>query len=81
MTSANAHLTEADRERMIMEHMPQVRLIARRIHDRVPGNISLEDLDLDRNCRIDLRHRPVRPDPRREVEDLRRIQDPWRNPR
>jgi RNA polymerase sigma factor for flagellar operon FliA len=44
MTSANAHLTETDRERIIMEHMPQVRLIARRIHDRVPGNISLEDL-------------------------------------
>src|SRR3712207_5486783 len=29
---------------MIMEHLPQVRLIARRIHDRIPGNISLDDL-------------------------------------
>lgn len=37
-------LTTADRETLIMEHMPQVRLIARRIHDRLPGNISLDDL-------------------------------------
>jgi RNA polymerase sigma factor for flagellar operon FliA len=33
-----------DREQAIMEHLPQVRLIARRIHDRLPGNVSLEDL-------------------------------------
>ncbi|HTX34655.1 MAG TPA: FliA/WhiG family RNA polymerase sigma factor [Bryobacteraceae bacterium] len=37
--------TEAEeRERLILEHLPQVRLIARRIHDRLPGNVSLEDL-------------------------------------
>ncbi len=34
----------AERERLIMEHLPQVRLIARRIHDRLPGSVSLEDL-------------------------------------
>jgi len=33
-----------DRERRILEHLPQVRLIARRIHDRLPDSVSLEDL-------------------------------------
>jgi RNA polymerase sigma factor for flagellar operon FliA len=33
-----------DREVLIMEHLPQVRLIARRIHERLPGHVSLEDL-------------------------------------
>jgi RNA polymerase sigma factor for flagellar operon FliA len=32
------------RERLILEHMPQVRLIARRIQDRLPQHIGLEDL-------------------------------------
>lgn len=32
------------RERLIMEHLPQVKLIARRIHERLPENVSLEDL-------------------------------------
>jgi RNA polymerase sigma factor FliA len=39
-----APAADADRERLILEHMPQVRLIARRIHDRLPGSISLDDL-------------------------------------
>jgi RNA polymerase sigma factor for flagellar operon FliA len=34
----------AERERLILEHLPQVRLIARRIHDRLPESVSLEDL-------------------------------------
>jgi RNA polymerase sigma factor FliA len=34
----------ADRERLILEHLPQVRLIARRIHDRLPGSVNLDDL-------------------------------------
>ena len=33
-----------DRERLILEHLPQVRLIARRIHERLPESVSLEDL-------------------------------------
>lgn len=33
-----------ERERVILEHLPQVRLIARRIHERLPENVSLEDL-------------------------------------
>src|ERR1700727_2998498 len=35
---------EDKRERLILEHLPQVRLIARRIQERLPENISLEDL-------------------------------------
>jgi RNA polymerase sigma factor for flagellar operon FliA len=34
----------AERERLILDHLPQVRLIARRIHDRLPESVSLEDL-------------------------------------
>ena len=34
----------ADRERLIIEHLPQVRLIARRIHERLPDSVSLDDL-------------------------------------
>ena len=33
-----------ERERLILEHLPQVRLIARRIHERLPDNVSLDDL-------------------------------------
>jgi RNA polymerase sigma factor for flagellar operon FliA len=33
-----------DRERLILEHLPQVRLIARRIHERLPDSVSLDDL-------------------------------------
>ena len=32
------------RERLILDHLRQVQLIARRIHDRLPGNVSLDDL-------------------------------------
>jgi RNA polymerase sigma factor for flagellar operon FliA len=35
---------EDERERLILEHLPQVRLIARRIQERLPENIVLEDL-------------------------------------
>ncbi|MEP7355486.1 MAG: hypothetical protein ABI824_19830, partial [Acidobacteriota bacterium] len=34
----------ADRDQLILEHLPQVRLIARRIHDRLPESVSLDDL-------------------------------------
>jgi len=33
-----------ERERLILEHLPQVRMIARRIHGRLPVNVSLDDL-------------------------------------
>lgn len=35
---------EAEREQLILEHLPQVRLIARRIHERLPESVSLDDL-------------------------------------
>jgi RNA polymerase sigma factor FliA len=37
-------VAEHERERLILEHLPQVRLIARRIQERLPENISLDDL-------------------------------------
>jgi RNA polymerase sigma factor FliA len=37
-------LSAEERERLILEHLPQVRLIARRIHERVPESVSLDDL-------------------------------------
>jgi len=36
--------TPSEREKMILEHLPQVRLIARRIHERLPESVALEDL-------------------------------------
>ena len=36
--------SENEREQLILQHLPQVRLIARRIQERLPENISLEDL-------------------------------------
>jgi RNA polymerase sigma factor for flagellar operon FliA len=33
-----------ERERLILDHLPQVRLIARRIHERLPESVNLEDL-------------------------------------
>lgn len=38
------HDAVAERECLILEHLSQVRLIAWRIHDRMPEKISLEDL-------------------------------------
>lgn len=32
------------RERLVLEHLPQVRIIAGRIHDRLPEHVSLDDL-------------------------------------
>jgi len=36
--------TEDDRERLLMEQLPQVRYIARRIHERLPRHVPFEDL-------------------------------------
>jgi RNA polymerase sigma factor for flagellar operon FliA len=33
-----------ERERLLLEHLPQVRHIARRIHDRLPAQVPLDDL-------------------------------------
>jgi len=37
-------VSAAEREQLILEHLPQVRLIARRIHDRLPESVGLDDL-------------------------------------
>ncbi len=37
-------MSDSERERLILEHLPQVRLIARRIQERLPESVSLEDL-------------------------------------
>src|SRR5213080_3225827 len=37
-------MAEDERERLILEHLPQVRLIARRIQERLPESVSLDDL-------------------------------------
>ncbi|MDP9170636.1 MAG: FliA/WhiG family RNA polymerase sigma factor [Acidobacteriota bacterium] len=37
-------LSDQERERLIIEHIPQVRLIARKLHERLPDTIMLEDL-------------------------------------
>jgi RNA polymerase sigma factor for flagellar operon FliA len=39
-----AAISSEEREQLILQHMPQVRLIARRIHDRLPETVCLEDL-------------------------------------
>ncbi|MGI9070203.1 MAG: FliA/WhiG family RNA polymerase sigma factor [Bryobacteraceae bacterium] len=41
---ATPDLTAEIREQLILEHLPQVKLIARRIHERLPGSVSLDDL-------------------------------------
>ena len=37
-------ISSEEREQLILDHLPQVRLIARRIQERLPKNICLEDL-------------------------------------
>jgi RNA polymerase sigma factor for flagellar operon FliA len=33
-----------EREQLILEHLPQVRLVARKIHERLPDSVCLDDL-------------------------------------
>jgi len=45
LTSAeSAENAEADRDRLLLEHLPAVRYIARRIHERLPQHVELDDL-------------------------------------
>ncbi len=39
-----ATVSEEERERLILEHLPQVRLVARKIHERLPDSICFDDL-------------------------------------
>jgi RNA polymerase sigma factor for flagellar operon FliA len=37
-------LTAADRDRLLLEHLSTVRFVARRIHERLPQHVEMEDL-------------------------------------
>ncbi|MFZ0964655.1 MAG: FliA/WhiG family RNA polymerase sigma factor [Terriglobia bacterium] len=39
-----SHMEAGDEERLLLEQLPQVRYIARRIHDRLPSHIPYDDL-------------------------------------
>lgn len=39
-----SHLDQEERDQLLMENLPQVHYIARRIHDRLPPHVPLEDL-------------------------------------
>src|ERR1035438_3287651 len=39
-----SHIDEEERNRLLLEQLPQVRYIARRIHDRLPQSVCVEDL-------------------------------------
>src|SRR6202140_5177812 len=40
----NTWENEEERERLLMEQLPQVRYLARRIHERLPRHVPLDDL-------------------------------------
>src|SRR3954447_22540169 len=42
--SVYGEMSVEEREQLILEHLPQVRLIARRIQERLPDSVSLDDL-------------------------------------
>ena len=37
-------ITPAERDRLLLEHLPTVRFVARRIHERLPQHVEIEDL-------------------------------------
>ncbi len=37
-------LSAAERDRLLLEHLPTVRFVARRIHERLPQHVDMEDL-------------------------------------
>jgi RNA polymerase sigma factor for flagellar operon FliA len=37
-------LSPAEREQLLLEHMPSVRFVARRIHERLPQHVEMDDL-------------------------------------
>lgn len=39
-----SNLDQEERDRLLMDHLPQVHYIARRIHDRLPQHVPLDDL-------------------------------------
>jgi RNA polymerase sigma factor FliA len=43
-TAGAVGVDAAERDRLLVEHLPNVRFIARRIHERLPQHVDLEDL-------------------------------------
>jgi RNA polymerase sigma factor for flagellar operon FliA len=43
-TDRAENFSAEERERLILEHLPQVRMLARKIHGRLPESVSLDDL-------------------------------------
>jgi len=41
---AGPHVLTAEQERVLLEHLPIVRFLARRIHERLPQHVDIEDL-------------------------------------
>ncbi len=41
---ASAEIAAPDRDRLLLEHLPTVRYLARRIHERLPQHVELDDL-------------------------------------
>ena len=37
-------MLNSDQERLLLEHLPIVRFLARRIHERLPQHVDIEDL-------------------------------------
>lgn len=44
LAETNAAAEAAERDRLLLEHLPTVRYIARRIHERLPQHVDLDDL-------------------------------------
>src|SRR5271168_2208486 len=44
VTASVPVIDEVRRDQLLLEHLPQVQYIARRIHDRLPPQVLLEDL-------------------------------------
>ena len=42
--SPETAISSEERERLILEHLPQVKLIASRIHEKLPQSVNVEDL-------------------------------------
>ncbi len=79
---ANSYvMTESERERLILEHMPQVRLIARRFQERLPENVALDDLISTGVIGLISAIDHFDPGQKRQAEDIRRVQDPRRDSR
>lgn len=44
VSNAPALMTTQERDRLLLEHLPTVRFVARRIHERLPQHVDLDDL-------------------------------------